>query len=246
MKITCLASSSTGNCYVIDDGHNKLLLEGGIPFKKIVSKLNEHQLKFSDFVGCLVSHSHNDHAKAIRELSRFIQINGSKETLEHFFDLTDLRIINNKIWTLYSGLKTKLKTYEIIPFSTEHDCPGSLGFIIKSNTTNEIMLFATDTKYILYNLSRYKFDSIMIECNYNEELLDIQDINPALKKRLINSHMSLTTCVKTLKSFDLSRCKEIYLIHLSASRSDEKLMKNTVASEFGIATYVCGKNGGVS
>jgi len=238
MKITCLASSSTGNCYVIDDGHNKLLLEGGIPFKKIVSKLNEHQLKLSDFVGCLVSHSHNDHSIAINELSRFMPVYASIETLKTKpIQLGQL---------LVSGVRAYLDGYKVMSFETEHDCPGSLGFMITSNKTNETVFFATDTKYIKYDLSYFKFDHIIIECNYNEELLETQDINPALKKRLINSHMSLTTCVKTLKSFDLSRCKEIYLIHLSDSRSDEKLMKNTVASEFGIATYVCGKNGGIS
>ncbi len=233
MKIICLASSSSGNSYIIDNGQDKLLLEGGIPFKQLIRKLNEHSLKLTDFVGCVVSHSHNDHSVAINELSRFMTIYASEETLEK---------VTGKKQVLKSATVTKIGSFKVISFDTEHDCPGSLGFIIQSN--GESLLFLTDTKYIRFSLKDFKFDYIMIECNYVDELLESQEINFALKKRLINSHMSLTTCIKTLKSFNLSNCKEIYLIHLSDARSDEQLMKRTVASEFGVVTKVCKKNGG--
>ncbi len=235
MKIESLASSSSGNCYVIDDGHNKLLLEGGIPYKELVSKLNKLHLKITDFVGCVVSHSHNDHAKAMKDISRFILVYASVETLEQKYV---------KGHTLKSARRIDIGSYQVISFNTEHDCPGSLGFIIRSYKTGESLLFLTDTKYIKFNLRNFKFNYVMIECNYIDSILDEQEINFALKKRLLNSHMSLTTCVKTLKSFDLSECKEIYLIHLSDHRSDEQLMKKTIASEFGIVTKVCKKHGG--
>lgn len=235
MKIISLASSSSGNCYILDNGIDKLLLEGGIPFKQLVGKLNEHHLKLTDFKGCIISHSHNDHSVAVPEISRFMTIYASKETLE-------AKNVNKNYKILKPATVTKIASYSIISFATEHDCPGSLGFIIQSK--NETLLFLTDTKYIRFNLKDFKFTHIMIECNYVDELLEQQELNFALKKRLLNSHMSLTTCIKTLESFNLSRCKEIYLIHLSDARSDEALMKKTVASEFGIVTYVCGKNGG--
>lgn len=249
MNVICLASSSSGNCYILNDGHSKLLLEGGIPYKVIVSKLNEHQLKLNDFVGCVVSHSHNDHSIAINDLSRFMTVYGSVETLKAkkiivFDDEKQKEIYTGKCKVIKSASRTTIGSYSVVSFNTEHDCPGSLGFIITSNKTRESLLFLTDTKYIKFNLSGFRFDYVMIECNYVDELLESQEINFALKKRLINSHMSLTTCIKTLKSFDLSKCKEIYLIHLSDARSDEQLMKKEVSSEFGIVTYVCGKHGG--
>jgi phosphoribosyl 1,2-cyclic phosphodiesterase len=232
VKIICLASSSSGNCYVLDNGGDKLLLEGGIPYKEIIHRLNRYNLKITDLCACLISHGHKDHAKAADEISRFIPIYGSVETLEE---------VKGKKQIIRNGRQFFIRSYNILPFQTEHDCAGSLGFIIRS--VEKTLLFATDTKYIKYNLSNYKFTHVMIECNYLDELLEAQETNPTVKKRLINSHMSLRTCVKTLKSFDLSACVGIYLLHLSDVRSDEKLMKKTVASEFGVMTYVCGKNG---
>ena len=64
MEIKVLASSSKGNCYTVDDGHTKLMLECGLPWKEI-----QKRTRFAvDFAACLVSHEHADHSKAHKEV----------------------------------------------------------------------------------------------------------------------------------------------------------------------------------
>jgi phosphoribosyl 1,2-cyclic phosphodiesterase len=55
MIIKSIASGSSGNCYKISDGKTSLLLECGIPIKKI--KLG-CDFDLSDILGCLVTHEH--------------------------------------------------------------------------------------------------------------------------------------------------------------------------------------------
>lgn len=55
IDVRVLASGSSGNCYLIDDGRTKLLLEAGIPFKKIRQELD---WKTSELAGVLISHEH--------------------------------------------------------------------------------------------------------------------------------------------------------------------------------------------
>jgi len=55
IDVRALASGSTGNCYLVNDGESKLLLEAGIPFKKIQQKLD---WTISELSGVLVSHEH--------------------------------------------------------------------------------------------------------------------------------------------------------------------------------------------
>lgn len=62
MDIQVLASSSKGNCYRVSNGSTPLLLECGIRFKEIQQKLN---FRLSEIAGCLVSHEHQDHCKAV-------------------------------------------------------------------------------------------------------------------------------------------------------------------------------------
>ncbi len=234
MQITCLASSSAGNCYYLDNGSSLLLLEAGIKYKDLVTELARKQLKLTDFKHCLISHTHKDHSVAANDLSRFMTICGSETTVKD---------VPGKKKELTTRRWYSLGEYQVLAIETEHDCEGSLAYIIKSK--GETVLFLTDAKYIKYDLSSFQFDHILIECNYDDAVLGTIELHPALEKRLINSHMSLTTCVKTLKSFDLSKCKAIYLVHLSDRHANEQKMSQTVMKETGIPVYICGKYGGM-
>ena len=82
MEIRSLASSSKGNCYRVTDGNAPLLLECGIPIKDIQRGLD---FGLSEIQGCLISHEHKDHAKALKDLSsRGIDIFASSGTLNTF------------------------------------------------------------------------------------------------------------------------------------------------------------------
>lgn len=236
MEIINLASSSAGNCYVINDGHSYLLLEAGINYKQLVLDLALRGLKIADLDAVLISHSHKDHSKAANDLARFVTVYGSDKTLEKITGKK--QVIKPNSWNKVGG-------YDVIGFDVEHDVEGALGYIIKSRATDELLLFATDTKYIRYNLRKFRFDYVMIECNYDDDYIEQIDISPYLKRRLINSHMGLRTVIKTLKSLDLSQCKGIYLLHLSDRHSNEDKMLQTVMAETGVSTYVCQKYGGV-
>jgi phosphoribosyl 1,2-cyclic phosphodiesterase len=55
VEIKVLASGSSGNSYMIDDGETKLLIEAGIRVKEIQKALN---FDLQRVAGCLVTHQH--------------------------------------------------------------------------------------------------------------------------------------------------------------------------------------------
>jgi len=65
MDIDIFASGSSGNLYRVDDGRTQVLLECGITFARIQKALS---FKLSKIDGCLITHEHMDHAKAVKEL----------------------------------------------------------------------------------------------------------------------------------------------------------------------------------
>ncbi len=65
MKLKVLGSGSAGNCYLLQDEKETLMLECGLPYKTILRGL---KFNLSNIVGCLVSHEHKDHSKAVKEL----------------------------------------------------------------------------------------------------------------------------------------------------------------------------------
>lgn len=124
----------------------------------------------------------------------------------------------------------EIGTFLILPFKTEHDADGSLGFVIYSVTTGEKLLFITDSYYCRYKF--FRLTHIMIECNYAPDILerniDEGRITESMKNRLLTSHFSLPNVKKFLQANDLSRVEEIHLIHLSNANSDAERFKREI------------------
>lgn len=80
MKLKVLASGSSGNCYLLQLKNETLILECGIRYKQILEGLN---FDLEKVVGCLVTHEHKDHSKAITDLNKSgIDVYASKGTFE--------------------------------------------------------------------------------------------------------------------------------------------------------------------
>ena len=130
--------------------------------------------------------------------------------------------------------------FTILPFDTQHDAAEPLGFLIQYNSTNERLLYATDTYYIKYKFNKLNY--ILIECNYNKEKAKENEVNGIINKsrytRLLESHMSLENLLKFLQANDLRNVKNIILCHLSNDNSNEKIMRDTVFEQTKIKTNV--------
>lgn len=231
IDIKTLASGSSGNAYHISDGHTELLIECGINFRDIQIALN---FETSNIAGCLVSHEHKDHTKSLNDvLKAGIDVYASQGTIEQE------GINHHRLKTIKAKKQFRVGTWTILPFDVQHDATEPLGFLLRSKNGGKL-LFATDTYYV-----RYKFRGlthIMVECNYSMDILEdnIESgiVHPAMKKRLIKSHFSLENVKEFLKANDLSRVKEIHLIHLSDSNSDAARFKREIQELTGKPVYI--------
>lgn len=261
MKAYCLASSSSGNCFILDfeikGVSTKIMIECGIPLSQIYRGLTENRMLLSDIQCCLITHHHSDHSKSAKELQRLgIPLYASKGTFETL-NLKGNVILPKEPQKVLNGLF-------IMGFPVEHDAIDSMGFVIK--TANECVIFINDHKRFTSNLANFQPDYVFIECNYDEKFVyaqigelskrkdeisyeddEMKEVNTKLKqlKRNVNAHASLNGCVKGLHKLDLRKCKTIFLIHLSDRYANEYKMKSIIQAEFGIRTYVAKKQGGI-
>ena len=230
MEIKVIASSSKGNCYLLDDGKTQILIEAGITFNNLIRKVN-----ISNISGVLVSHEHLDHAKGVNDLiRRGKKIFTAKET----FDALKIYSPTINAKQLKACELKMIGSFAVIPFETQHDAAKPLGFFIKSTHTNETLVFATDTYYVKNTFKGLNY--IMVECNYSNDILDQnKGISKSQKERLYKSHFELENVKEFLRNQDLSKVKEIYLMHLSSANSDELRFKNEIMALTGIPTIVC-------
>ena len=232
MIFQSLASSSSGNAYVVSDEETRVLLECGISHSKL-QKLSGFSL--SEFRACLVSHEHKDHAKATEELiQRGMEVYMSQGTAEAL-EMEGVELMEHME-------QFRVGSLDIVPFTTFHDAREPLGFLIKSRIDGDVLAFATDT----VNL-RYKFPGLnilAIEANYDKNILERCEKMPEkVRYRISNSHMEIDTLCEYLGRLDLSQCRQIYLLHLSDATSHEGHFINKVrrAVPPGIEITACSK-----
>lgn len=232
MIIKPLASGSKGNAYIISDGVTTLLLDAGIPIKEIMVGCG---FNTSNLAGCLITHSHLDHCKADKELIRLgVPVYMSEGT-------KTARNLDHGVYAVKHAKPVMVGSFKVLPFDVEHDAPEPLGFVIESVCTHEKLLYFTDTYYIKNKFSGLSI--IMGECNYSKEAMDraVDEgrLHVDLAKRLYKSHMSLETFLEFLRANDISKVKQIYLLHMSDTNGEEARFKREVQALTGVEVYVC-------
>ncbi len=230
-----MASGSRGNCYLVDDGSTPLLLECGLRISEIRQGLG---FGLTDVAACLLSHCHQDHSKAIRDVLRAgIGVYTSPGTI------AALGLENRRLRPVVDKQSFTVGSWIIRAFETQHDAKEPLGFLLHSRATNERLVFATDTYYVKYRFPG--LTHIMIECNYASDILqanvDAGLVHPAMRRRLLTSHFSLDNVKEFLKANDLSRVQEIHLLHLSDGNSDAERFKKEIMELTGKPTYIAGE-----
>lgn len=230
MELKVLGSSSSGNCYILDNGNEALIIEAGIRFLD-VKKALDFQIK--KVVGCLITHQHNDHAKYIKNMA-----DSGFYVLALPEVLTAKEINGSRVKALELGKGYKFGNFKVAPFSACHDVP-CVGYLIDHPETGRIM-FLTDScmcEYVFPGLNH-----VMIECNYSDRKL-IESINagrtlPSQRNRLLTSHMELETCKGILRANDLSNVSNIVLLHLSENNGDEPVFMAEIQKVTGKVVYV--------
>lgn len=211
MKLKCIATGSSGNCYTLtSDNGETLILDCGIPIKEIKKGLNWN---IRSVVGCIVSHAHSDHSKSDKDLCDMgIPVFAPYEKFEpHFYTKTHgefevkdfpLTTTDNR-WTHTNA--------------DGSECP-CYGFLITHQEMGR-MLYITDTELI-----KWKFkgiNHILLGTNYDKDLVNVD--NQSKANHVFRGHLSIDTACEFVKSNNSNDLQNVIMCHLSSENADKDL-----------------------
>lgn len=222
-------SGSKGNLYLVTAGSMKILLECGVSKSDIL----KCDFRLSDIDACFISHEHKDHAKAWETMLKhgvtIFTTNGTAKAagIRKYCGLQ-----------YYEPARVFAPDVSITAIPLHHDAMEPAGCIIKNGTDS--LLYATDTYYlddVVNGLTH-----IAIECNHSYKTLQDHAAGDAvamkLADRIAHSHMALETLLDWLEACDLSKCREIWLCHMSDTNGDAEGFKQAVQKATGLPTFV--------
>ena len=226
-----LYSGSTGNSLLVQTDKNKILIDAGESCKKIEEGLSNINIDVTDIDAILVTHEHSDHVKGLGTLSKKYNIpvyanigtwNSMKEQKN--------KISNENINTFKTNEEFRIGDFFITPFDIPHDAAEPCGFNICYGT-NKISI-ATDlghiTENIMYHLENSSF--IMLEANYDPEILKCSSYPYSLKRRISGpqGHLSNDIAGNLISHLMNNGLKQAMLGHLSKENNFPELAYKTV------------------
>ena len=207
MKLKCLGSGSSGNCYLLTaDNGETLLLDAGIPIMDIKRGLN---WDIKCVVGAVTTHAHKDHSLSVKDLEVMgIPIFAPYMSLEHkgmgsgafkiqAFDLTTL----DGKWTHTNA--------------DGSECP-CYGFMITHPEIGKL-LYITDTEFVKWRFR--EVNHILISCNYQKKYI-ADDANGAKSFHVYRGHMELETVKEFVTANNSDALQNVILCHLSRDNAD--------------------------
>jgi len=233
LKFLSLASGSSGNCYFLGTDDYGILLDAGINSRTIKKILKDNDIEIEQIMAVFVTHDHADHIKAVGSL-------GEKHGIPVYATEAVHEGINNSRYVeqkLYSSRRiiekeqpVQVRDFRITAFEIPHDASDCVGYYIKLGEHNFVL--ATDIGHISDTLARYArvANHLIIESNYDKEMLRQGNYPAFLKERITNGtgHLSNIEAAEFLAAnFDL-HLKNIWLCHLSRDNNHPELAVKTV------------------
>lgn len=231
MKLKCYGSGSRGNCYLLDDGKEALLLECGTPFAEVVKDLGTG---ISRIRACLITHEHKDHAGYTQQAVKYgIPVYATAGTIEA------IGCESGSFTALEYGAPVLVGGFVVSAFRTIHDAAEPCGFLV-SHSGMGILAFATDTCYLPQRF--IGISHLLIECNYSLGLLDGNaSIDWTRRNRVVRSHMELNTCKGAVNAHSTASLRNVVLLHLSDENSDEGAFMREISGATRASVYAATK-----
>ena len=226
LRFSPLFSGSSGNATYIgcDDAH--ILVDAGVSGTRVCQELMRVGVDPRMLNAILVTHEHADHIKGIGILSRKydLPVFATEGTWQGMYDkigpiAEKNRIIFDPDQDFFMG------SIDITPFSIPHDAAQPVGFTFEVDGAK--LALATDLGCIRDSWLKHvlESDAVILESNYDPNMLIAGPYPYELKKRIQSRHGHLSNDDAGHVATELVRCgtRQIILGHLSKENNFPEL-----------------------
>lgn len=237
MRLTSIASGSSGNCVYVGSDTTHLLVDAGISCKRIEAGVNELDLSMKDIDGILITHEHSDHISGLGVISRKYGIpmyatpGTKKEILNPKNKMGE--IDPELICEIYPEDKLTIKDITINPLRVSHDAAEPVAYRFKSGGTRigVVTDLGTFDDYVVESLKG--MNALFMEANHDVKMLEVGPYPYYLKRRILGDrgHLSNVSCGNLLSKIMNDNLQAVFLGHLSKENNLPELAYESVRVE---------------
>ncbi|MDD2403135.1 MAG: MBL fold metallo-hydrolase [Lentisphaerae bacterium] len=230
--VTALGSGSRGNAFVIHSEAECLLIDAGFSRRELLNRMSGTGVDPNSIKTLLVTHEHTDHVAGMRLFCRDydIPVCMSGGTADY---LRRKQNIAHNVFEFAGGNSFESAGFRITPFQVQHDAVDPVGYIL---TRGGIQIgIATDlgTLDLLAKTRLGGSDILIIESNYDLDMLRNSERQLHLKRRILgrNGHLDNQATLDAFETLISPRTKLIYLVHVSTECNSYSLVRKNAEAK---------------
>ena len=228
MRFASLGSGSKGNSTVVESDTACVMVDCGFGLRNACTRLERIGKSPEDLTAIIVTHEHSDHWKGIGALS-------AKYNIPVYLSAGSLKAKEIQSGeALFKCIDSHKDFYVgdicIKPVPVPHDAREPIQYIL-SNGKVQLGILTDLGHFTPHVVSSYsKCDALLLECNYDDDMLLDGPYPRFLKDRVSGmfGHLSNRQAADLLLALDLSRLKTLVIGHISAKNNDVSLIKAAI------------------
>lgn len=224
LDLHIIASGSSGNAYCIETDSKYIFIDIGTTRKSVEQLLPIRESEKE--IQLFLTHEHHDHICGYKPfMNRYQPQVFCTEGTAAAMDANGLNV--QQVYMLDSCQIYDMDGMDVTPFSVHHDCADPVGY--RFDIDGKVITCATDLgmadDLVLDYLSGS--DLLILESNYEEELLKNGKYPPHLKKRISSGkgHLSNKAALNVLASLADTGIGQTILSHVSEENNDYALLQ---------------------
>jgi phosphoribosyl 1,2-cyclic phosphodiesterase len=231
VRVTSLASGSSGNAFLVEAGTTTLLLDAGLPAPALERHLWMRNIAPGTLSAIFVSHEHIDHVRGAGMLSRRHGIPVVANAATFIAGVDALGTAAEQVMLPVGG-ECRVGPVTVRTFSVSHDAAATVGFWVEAEGRHVCICtdLGIDTPSIADPLAAA--DLLVLEANHDLDRLWRGPYPPALKRRVAGprGHLANADAARLVRDLaEDGRPRTIWLAHLSATNNTPALAYAAIA-----------------
>lgn len=228
-----LFSSSKGNATFIGTPKGGVLIDAGVTYRRLCMGLARCELPLSAIQGVFITHDHSDHVRGLKTLTEqlHVPIYGQGKTLRNLID-HDALSPGAILQEIRQG-SIQVADLSLNAFETPHDTVQSCGYRIVM-PDGKVCAVCTDLGHVTRGVEEALTgcDLVLLEANYDENLLRGGKYPPYVKARILSKvgHLSNMDCAAQARKLIQSGTTRLILGHLSQENNRPQLAEEAVVN----------------
>ena len=229
MHYASLASGSKGNCHALGDGKRTLLIDAGISYLQIRTRLEQLGWPLEAVKAVAFTHEHADHIAALPVVLKRTDwtILATEDTLRAMCQIKGVTVPPARWIPLRAGHPQAWEGWRILPFSIPHDATDPVAFRVEGGGKAAAVVTDLGHPTALVIDHCQDLDLMALEANHDIQMLREGTYPPLLKARILSriGHLSNEATAELLARVCSPRLRAVVLAHLSEQNNAPELAR---------------------